>query len=59
VGEEATKRLSWKSIKKSTDGELFIVLNEHLGILLSCGNMNCDSLNILTDQQVPESAAKI
>ncbi len=59
MGEEATKRLSRKSFKKSTDGELFIVLNEHLGILLSCGNMNCDSLNVLTDQKVQESAAKI
>jgi hypothetical protein len=40
--EAVTKRLSWKSIKISSDGELFIVLNEHPGSLLSCDNMNCE-----------------
>ncbi len=53
-----TKRLSRRSIKKSTDSELFIVLNEHLGSLLSCDNMSCDCLNILTDQNVWECVAK-
>jgi hypothetical protein len=38
-GEKVTKRLSQKSMKKSTDGELFIVLNEHFGSLLLCRNM--------------------
>ncbi len=57
-GEEVTKRLSWISIKKSTDGELFIVLNEHLGSLLSCDNINCDCLDILTDQNIRECVAK-
>jgi hypothetical protein len=45
-------------MKKSTDGELLMVLNEHLGSLLSCRNTNCDCLGILTNQNIWERVAK-
>ncbi len=50
-GEGVTKRLGWKSIKKSTHSELIIVFNEHPGSLLSYGNKNCDCHDMLIDQK--------
>ncbi len=57
-GEEVTKRFSQKSMNKSIDSELFMVLNEYLGSLLSCGNMNCDCFVVQTNQNIQDCVAK-
>lgn len=59
VSEEVMIGYSRKIMKKLTDNELLVAIIDHIDShVLSCGNTDCDCLDILTDVNVRECVAK-
>ena len=59
--EEATIKFSFpdrKSVKKTSNEELLMIISEGISCLPSCGTTSCDCLNMLSDVNVRECVAQ-
>jgi hypothetical protein len=59
--EEATIKFSFpdrKSVKKTSNEELLVIISEGISCLPSCGTTSCDCLDILLDVNVRECVAQ-
>ncbi len=59
--EEATIKFSFpyrKSVEKTSDEELLVIISEGITCLLSCHRTSCDCLGILSDVNVREYGAQ-
>ena len=59
--EEATIKFSFpdrKSVKKTSDKELLVIISERIACLPLCGTTSCDCLDILSDVNVQECVAQ-